>query len=152
MAEGKLRVPIAKTFALSEAAKAHEFVESRQAIGRVILYRSRRASSINLRRNKSELEAVFLEGKKSISGWRPTQYGQGFCAGPGEAGADVVVTDVAVDDGALQSVADEISEMGRRSAAIQADISSKQSVSKLTRRYQCWAGLTFDECSCYVSP
>ena len=37
MAEGKLRVPIAKTFALSEAAKAHEFVESRQAIGRVIL-------------------------------------------------------------------------------------------------------------------
>ncbi len=37
MAEGKLKVPIAKTFALAEAAKAHEFVESRQAIGRVIL-------------------------------------------------------------------------------------------------------------------
>ena len=37
MADGKLRVPIAQTFALAEAATAHEFVESRQAIGRVIL-------------------------------------------------------------------------------------------------------------------
>ena len=57
--------------------------------------------------------------------------GKGFALGLAEAGADVVVTDLAVEDGALQSVADEISEMGRRSAAIQADISSKQSVSKL---------------------
>ena len=37
MAEGKLSVPIDRTFGLSEAAEAHAYVESRQAVGRVIL-------------------------------------------------------------------------------------------------------------------
>ena len=37
MAEGELSVPIDRTFGLSEAAEAHAYVESRQAVGRVIL-------------------------------------------------------------------------------------------------------------------
>ena len=77
------------------------------------------------------LKQFSLEGKKALVVGARRNMGKGFALGLAEAGADVVVTDVAVDDGALQSVADEISEMGRRSAAIQADISSKQSVSKL---------------------
>ena len=77
------------------------------------------------------LKQFSLEGKKALVVGARRNMGKGFALGLAEAGADVVVTDVAVDDGALQSVADEIAEMGRRSAAIQADISSKQSVSKL---------------------
>ncbi len=34
---GKLRSVIDKTFPLSEAAAAHEYIESRQAFGRVVL-------------------------------------------------------------------------------------------------------------------
>jgi NADPH2:quinone reductase len=37
VAEGKLRVVIDKVFPLSEAAAAHEYIESRQAFGRVLL-------------------------------------------------------------------------------------------------------------------
>ena len=77
------------------------------------------------------LKQFSLEGKKALVVGGRRNMGKGFALGLAEAGADVVVTDLAVDDGALQSVADEISEMGRRSAAIQADISNKQSVSKL---------------------
>ena len=77
------------------------------------------------------LKQFSLEGKKALVVGARRNMGKGFALGLAEAGADVVVTDLAVDDGALQSVADEISEMGRRSAAIQADISSKQSVSEL---------------------
>ena len=77
------------------------------------------------------LKQFSLEGKKALVVGARRNMGKGFALGLAEAGADVVVTDLAVDDGALQSVADEISEMGRCSAAIQADISSKQSVSEL---------------------
>ena len=77
------------------------------------------------------LKQFSLEGKKALVVGGRRNMGKGFALGLAEAGADVVVTDLAVEDGALQSVADEISEMGRRSVAIQADISSKQSVSKL---------------------
>jgi NADPH2:quinone reductase len=37
MAAGRLTVPIDKTFPLSEAAAAHAYIESRQAVGRVLL-------------------------------------------------------------------------------------------------------------------
>lgn len=37
MAAGTLRMPIDRTFALEEAAAAHAYIESRQAVGRVIL-------------------------------------------------------------------------------------------------------------------
>jgi NADPH2:quinone reductase len=37
VASGELRVEIARTFPLAEAAAAHEFIESRQAFGRVVM-------------------------------------------------------------------------------------------------------------------
>jgi NADPH2:quinone reductase len=37
VASGELRVEIARTFPLSEAAAAHEYIESRQAFGRVVM-------------------------------------------------------------------------------------------------------------------
>ncbi|MCI0855672.1 MAG: zinc-binding dehydrogenase, partial [Chloroflexi bacterium] len=37
VAKGELRVNIDKTFPLSDAAGAHEYIESRQAVGRVVL-------------------------------------------------------------------------------------------------------------------
>lgn len=37
VADGGLKVVIDKTFALSEAADAHRYIESRQAVGRVLL-------------------------------------------------------------------------------------------------------------------
>ena len=57
--------------------------------------------------------------------------GKGFALGLAEAGADVAVTDLKVDDGRLSAVAEEIEQMGRRSLAIQSDISSKESVESL---------------------
>ena len=57
--------------------------------------------------------------------------GKGFALGLAEAGADVAVTDLNIEDGQLQKVADEIKDMGRRSIAIQSDISSKSSVDSL---------------------
>jgi NADPH2:quinone reductase len=35
--EGRLRVQVAKSFALSDGAAAHRFLEGRQAIGKVLL-------------------------------------------------------------------------------------------------------------------
>jgi NADPH2:quinone reductase len=37
VADGKLKVMIDRTFKLSEAAAAHAYIESRQAVGRVLL-------------------------------------------------------------------------------------------------------------------
>jgi hypothetical protein len=36
--EGKLQVRIAKTFGLEDAAEAHRFLESRSALGKVLLH------------------------------------------------------------------------------------------------------------------
>ena len=37
VAQGKLKVVIDRTFALSDAAAAHAYIESRKAVGRVLL-------------------------------------------------------------------------------------------------------------------
>ncbi|MDZ4277970.1 MAG: zinc-binding dehydrogenase, partial [Dehalococcoidia bacterium] len=37
VADGKLKVAVDRTYPLSEAAGAHEYIESRQAFGRVLL-------------------------------------------------------------------------------------------------------------------
>ena len=37
IAKGELKVVIDRTFPLSQAAAAHEYIESRQAFGRVVL-------------------------------------------------------------------------------------------------------------------
>ncbi len=72
-----------------------------------------------------------LAGKKAIVVGGRRNMGKGFALGFAEAGADVIVTDVNKEDGALQSVADEIKSMGRRSLAVKTDISKKSEVDAL---------------------
>lgn len=72
-----------------------------------------------------------LAGKKALVVGGRRNMGKGFALGLAEAGADVAVTDLNLEDGRLQAVADEIAAMGRRSLAVQADISNKASVDTL---------------------
>ena len=53
-----------------------------------------------------------------------------------EAGADVVVCDVVADTGELKAVADEIQRLGRRSLAVQTDISQKLEVERLLQKHE----------------
>lgn len=69
-----------------------------------------------------------LAGKKALVVGGRRNVGKGFALGLAEAGADVAVTDINIEDGRLQGVADEIAAMGRRSMAIKTDISSKTEV------------------------
>ena len=72
-----------------------------------------------------------LQGKKALVVGGRRNMGKGFALGLAEAGADVAVADLQIDDGRLQAVADEITHMGRRGLAVQVDISSKTSVDEL---------------------
>ena len=72
-----------------------------------------------------------LQGKKALVVGGRRNMGKGFALGLAEAGADVAVADLQIDDGRLQAVADEITGMGRRGLAVQVDISSKTSVDEL---------------------
>ncbi|MAW28467.1 MAG: hypothetical protein CMP98_06700 [Gammaproteobacteria bacterium] len=72
-----------------------------------------------------------LEGKKALVVGARRNVGKGFALGLAEAGADVAVTDLNIEDGALQGVADQISSMGRQSLALRTDISSQPDVNAL---------------------
>ncbi len=72
-----------------------------------------------------------LAGKKALVIGGRRNVGKGFALGFAEAGADVAVTDVNIEDGRLHSVANEIEGMGRRSMAIKTDISNKTEVDAL---------------------
>ena len=72
-----------------------------------------------------------LQGKKALVVGGRRNMGKGFALGLAEAGADVAVADLQVNDGRMQAVADEITGMGRRGLAVQVDISSKTSVDEL---------------------
>ena len=77
------------------------------------------------------LSSFSLEGKKALVVGARRNMGKGFALGLAEAGADVAVTDVNIESGQLQAVADEIRQMGRNSLALKADISSQEEVRKL---------------------
>ena len=77
------------------------------------------------------LSSFSLEGKKALVVGARRNMGKGFALGLAEAGADVAVTDVNIESGQLQAVADEIQQMGRNSLALKADISSQEEVKKL---------------------
>ena len=75
-----------------------------------------------------------LIGKKALIIGARRNMGKAFALGLAEAGADVVVSDVNLESGQLQAVADEIQEMGRKSLALKADISNQEDVKKLVKR------------------
>jgi NAD(P)-dependent dehydrogenase (short-subunit alcohol dehydrogenase family) len=77
------------------------------------------------------LSSFSLEGKKALVVGARRNMGKGFALGLAEAGADVAVTDINLESGQLQAVADEIQQMGRNSLALKADISSQEEVKKL---------------------
>ncbi len=77
------------------------------------------------------LSSFSLEGKKALVVGARRNMGKGFALGLAEAGADVAVTDINLESGQLQTVADEIQKMGRKSLALKADISNQEEVKKL---------------------
>ena len=79
------------------------------------------------------LSSFSLEGKKALVVGARRNMGKGFALGLAEAGADVAISDVNMESGQLQAVADEIQHMGRKSLAIKADISNQEEVKKLVQ-------------------
>ena len=77
------------------------------------------------------LSSFSLKGKRALVVGARRNMGKGFALGLAEAGADVAVTDVNMESGQLQAVADEIKLMGRKSIALKADISNQKEVKKL---------------------
>ena len=75
-----------------------------------------------------------LKGKKALIIGARRNMGKAFALGLAEAGADVAISDVNLESGQLQIVADEIQEMGRKSLALKADISNQEDVKKLVKR------------------
>ena len=75
-----------------------------------------------------------LIGKKALIIGARRNMGKAFALGLAEAGADVAISDVNLESGQLQIVADEIQEMGRKSLALKVDISNQEDVKKLVKR------------------
>jgi len=72
-----------------------------------------------------------LQGKVAVVVGARRGMGKAFALGFAEAGADVAVTDVAVEDGHLQAVGEQIREMGRRALVVRTDMSKKAEVDSL---------------------
>ncbi len=75
-----------------------------------------------------------LEGKVAIVTGGKRGIGRAIALALAEAGADVAICSRVLEDGELQTVADEIQRLGRRSLAVQADISRKADVDNLMER------------------
>ena len=75
-----------------------------------------------------------LIGKKALVIGARRNMGKAFALGLAEAGADVAVSDVNLESGQLQTVADEIQKMGRNSLALKADISNQEDVKTLVKK------------------
>ena len=75
-----------------------------------------------------------LEGKKAVVVGGRKGLGKAYALTFAEAGADVAVADVEVDDGMLDSVAGQIRELGRHSLAVQTDISRKTDIDDLVQK------------------
>jgi len=75
-----------------------------------------------------------LEGKVAIVTGGRRGIGRAIALAFAEAGADIVVCDRVVEDGELEAVAEEIRRLGRRSLAIQADITRKGDMDNLVQR------------------
>ena len=75
-----------------------------------------------------------LEGKVAIVTGGKRGIGRAIALAFAEAGADVVVCSRAIEDGELEVVAEEIQKLGRRSLAVQADISRKADVDNLVQK------------------
>jgi NAD(P)-dependent dehydrogenase (short-subunit alcohol dehydrogenase family) len=78
--------------------------------------------------------AFSLAGKAAIVTGGRRGIGRAIALALAEAGADVALGDRVVDDGELEAVAAEIKKLGRRSIAVQADITRKADVDSLVQK------------------
>jgi NAD(P)-dependent dehydrogenase (short-subunit alcohol dehydrogenase family) len=74
-----------------------------------------------------------LKGKVALVTGSRRGIGAAIALTLAQAGADVAVSDISNDDGQLDAVAKSILDLGRRSLAIQADISSRPDVENMVR-------------------
>jgi len=77
------------------------------------------------------LPSFSLEGQVAVVTGGRQGIGRAVALTFAEAGADVAVCDFIVEDGKLEEVAGEIRGLGRRSLAVQADVSSKEDIENL---------------------
>ena len=70
--------------------------------------------------------AIITGGRRGI--------GKAIALALAEAGADIALCDRVIDDSELNSVADEVKRLGRRSLAVQADISNKADIDNLVQK------------------
>jgi len=80
------------------------------------------------------IPSLSLEGKTAIVTGARRGIGEATALAFAEAGADVAISDWVVEDGELAAVADKIEKLGRRSLAVQADVSRKADVDNLVQR------------------
>ena len=75
-----------------------------------------------------------LAGKKAIVTGGKQGLGKAIALALARAGADVAVCSRVIDDGKLKAVADEIKGLGRRSLAVQTDITRRADVDNLIQK------------------
>jgi 3-oxoacyl-[acyl-carrier protein] reductase len=80
------------------------------------------------------IPTLSLTGRKAIVTGARRGVGKQLSTALAEAGADVSVWDVIVEDGALEDVAKEIRELGCKSVPVQVDISQRSSVDNGVRK------------------
>ena len=77
-----------------------------------------------------------LEGKVALVTGSRRGLGRAFALAFAEAGADIAVCDRVAEDGDLEAVAEEIRRLGRRSLAVQVDLTQKPEVENLVQRVE----------------
>jgi NAD(P)-dependent dehydrogenase (short-subunit alcohol dehydrogenase family) len=75
-----------------------------------------------------------LSGKVAIVTGARQGIGKAIALALAQAGADIAICDRVIEDGELNAVAEEVKRLGRRSLAVQADITQKAEVDGLVKR------------------
>jgi NAD(P)-dependent dehydrogenase (short-subunit alcohol dehydrogenase family) len=75
-----------------------------------------------------------LPGKVAIVTGARRGIGKAIALALAEAGADIAICDRVIEDGELNAVAEEVKRLGRRSLAVQADITQRAEVDGLVKR------------------